>query len=186
MLSFGKAKKSYYDKDYNFMEVLSFLWDFAKQEKKRLIIVLATFLINTIVAIIVPLFLRSAIDELVSESGVNFALIQSYGWFYFIGIILSWIMMYLIIRAEWTIIARTVTSLRIKMFIKLQQHDLSFYDRNKTGRIMSRVVNDAWELGNFMLIFVELTANLVTVIAMVVIMLSINIWLCALAMIPPL
>ncbi|MHA1167199.1 MAG: ABC transporter ATP-binding protein [Candidatus Hodarchaeales archaeon] len=177
MHAFGKAKKSYYDKDYSFVEVIRFLWEYARQEKKRLLIVMATFLINTAVAIIVPLFLRSAINELVKETTIDYALIQSYGWYYFIGTILSWITMYLIIRAEWTIIARTVTTLRINMFITLQKHDLSFYDKNKTGRIMSRVVNDAWELGNFMLIFVELTANLLIVISMVVIMLSVNIWL---------
>jgi ABC-type multidrug transport system fused ATPase/permease subunit len=60
------------------------------------------------------------------------------------------------------------------MFIKLQEHDLSFYDRNKTGRIMSRVVNDAWQLGNFMLIFVEITANFITIIGMMAILFAIH------------
>jgi len=60
------------------------------------------------------------------------------------------------------------------MFIKLQEHDLSFYDQNKTGRIMSRVVNDAWQLGNFMLIFVEITANFITIFGMLAILFSIH------------
>ncbi|MHA2298594.1 MAG: ABC transporter ATP-binding protein [Candidatus Hodarchaeales archaeon] len=178
MRTFGEAKKSYYDIEYSFTEIIRLLWGYAKHEKTRLLVVLVMFLFNSVISIVVPLLLREALNELSKVSGsIVFGQIQFYGWLYLIGVVIAWIGTYLIITAEWKIIARTVTSLRIDMFVKLQQHDLSFYDKNKTGRIMSRVVNDAWELGNFLLIFVELSANAVTVIAMVFIMLSINIWL---------
>ncbi|MFW9993061.1 MAG: ABC transporter ATP-binding protein [Candidatus Odinarchaeota archaeon] len=180
MATFEEAKKTYYDIEYSFIDIIKLLWGYARREKTRLLTVLLMFMVNTVIAITVPLLLRSALDELAKASGpINFGQIQFYGWLYLIGTVVSWIGMYLIIRAEWKIIARTVTSLRMDMFIKLQEHDLSFYDKNKTGRIMSRVVNDAWELGNFLLIFVELAANLITVVAMVIIMLSINTWLTA-------
>ena len=165
-MSFTSAQKSYYDQEYSFKDILLRLWTFAVSERRQLFIILILFLINTVVSIIVPLLLRAGIDEL----GVglpNFNLIQQLGWYNLVGTVVLWISFYLIIRAEWTIIAKTVTVLRLRMFERLQVHDLSFYDRNKTGRIMSRVVNDAWQLGNFMLIFVELAANFVTIIGMI-------------------
>jgi ATP-binding cassette subfamily B protein len=172
-MAFTQAQKSYYDKEYSFKDILLKLWDIAKSEKRRLLLILFLFLVNTSISIIVPLFLRSGIDEIAADNS-NFDIIQTLGFGNLIGTIVLWCFLYLIIRAEWTIIAKTVTTLRLRMFIKLQEHDLSFYDRNKTGRIMSRVVNDAWQLGNFMLIFVEITANFITIFGMLAILFSIH------------
>ncbi len=172
--TFGRAEKAYYDRDYSFGEVIKRLWLFSRSEKKMLFILLLAFAFNTGISIGVPLFLRVAIDEIAKTVGVNFVNVKLYGWFYFAGTIITWITMYLIIRIEWTIISRTVTKLRNDMFIQLQEHDLSFFDRNKTGRIMSRVVNDTWELGNFMLIFVEITVNFLNLVVMLVIMFAIE------------
>ncbi|PWI47158.1 hypothetical protein CEE45_13155 [Candidatus Heimdallarchaeota archaeon B3_Heim] len=165
-MAFSSAQKSDYDQEYSFKEILVRLWAFAVTEKRRLLLILALFMINTVISIIVPLFLREAINEL-SKTDPDFNFVQSLGWGNLIGTVMLWIGLYLIIRSEWSIIAKTVTTLRLKMFIQLQVHDLSFYDKNKTGRIMSRVVNDAWELGNFMLIFVELAANFITIVGMI-------------------
>lgn len=172
-MTFEKSKKGYYDKEYSFSDVLNRLWLYARDEKRRLLLVLVLFLFNTTIAIIVPLLLQVAIDEL-GNPIPDFREISLAGWLYLLGTVISWIAFYLIIRAEWSIIAKTVTQLRMDMFIKLQEHDLSFYDKNKTGRIMSRVVNDAWELGNFLLIFVEVASNSATIVGMALIMLSIN------------
>ncbi|MHA2389055.1 MAG: ABC transporter transmembrane domain-containing protein, partial [Candidatus Hodarchaeales archaeon] len=165
-MSFSSAQKSEYDQEYSIRDILTRLWTFAVAEKMRLLLVLSLFMVNTVISIIVPLFLREAINEL-NKPGPNFEFVQFLGWGNLLGTIFLWISLYLIIRSEWSIIAKTVTTLRLRMFIQLQAHDLSFYDKNKTGRIMSRVVNDAWELGNFMLIFVELAANLITIIGMI-------------------
>jgi ATP-binding cassette subfamily B protein len=172
-VSFSSAQKSYYDQEYSFREILRRLWAFAVKEKRRLLVILLLLLLNSAISIIVPLFLREGINEL-EKIEPNYSLIQNLGIGNFIGTVILWICFYLIIRAEWTIIAKTVTELRLRMFIQLQEHDLSFYDKNKTGRIMSRVVNDAWQLGNFMLIFVELAANFVTIFGMVAILFSIH------------
>ncbi|MHA1444354.1 MAG: ABC transporter ATP-binding protein [Candidatus Hodarchaeales archaeon] len=172
-MAFTQAHKSYYDQEYSFKTIVLKLWAIAKTEKRRLLLILFLFLVNTLISIIVPLFLRSGIDEIGADNP-NFDLIQGLGFGNLLGTIVLWIFLYLIIRAEWTVIARTVTTLRLRMFIKLQEHDLSFYDRNKTGRIMSRVVNDAWQLGNFMLIFVEITANFITIFGMLAILFSIH------------
>jgi ATP-binding cassette subfamily B protein len=172
-MSFSSAQKSYYDKEYSFREILQRLWAFAVQEKRRLSMILLLLLFNSVISIVVPLFLRDGINEL-EKAEPNYSIIQNLGIGNFVGTVILWICFYLIIRAQWTIIAKTVTDLRLRMFIQLQQHDLSFYDRNKTGRIMSRVTNDAWQLSNFMLIFVELTANFVTIVGMIAILFSIH------------
>ncbi len=172
-MSFTSEQKSYYDQEYSFKDILSRLWTFAASEKRQLLLILFLFLINTLISIIVPLLLREGIDEL-EVASPNFNLIQTLGWYNLVGTVVLWISFYLIIRAEWSIVAKTVTTLRLRMFEQLQIHDLSFYDKNKTGRIMSRVVNDAWQLGNFMLIFVEVAANFITIIVMLGILFSVH------------
>ena len=172
-MSFTSAQKSYYDQEYSFKDILSRLWTFAASEKRQLLLILILFLINTVISIIVPLLLREGINEL-EVASPNFNLIQTLGWYNLVGTVVLWISFYLIIRAEWSIVAKTVTTLRLRMFEQLQIHDLSFYDKNKTGRIMSRVVNDAWQLGNFMLIFVEVAANFITIIVMLGILFSVH------------
>ncbi|MCK4848214.1 MAG: ABC transporter ATP-binding protein [Candidatus Heimdallarchaeota archaeon] len=172
-MAFTQAQKSYYDQEYSFKAIVLKLWGIAKSERKLLLIILLLFLVNTAISIVVPLFLRAGIDEIGADNP-DFDLIQSLGFGNLLGTIALWFFLYLIIRAEWSIIAKTVTTLRLRMFIKLQEHDLSFYDQNKTGRIMSRVVNDCWQLGNFMLIFVEITANFITIVGMLAILFAIH------------
>ena len=164
-MSFAREQKTYYDLEYSIKDILERLWAFAKYERRQLLLILILFLINTVISIFVPLLLRAGIDEL-GKDFPNFKFIENLGWYNLLGTVVLWISFYLILRAEWAIIAKTVTTLRLRMFEQLQVHDLSFYDKNKTGRIMSRVVNDAWQLGNFMLIFVELGANFITIITM--------------------
>lgn len=168
--TFGKAEKAYYDKDYSLLEVLRLLWQYTKSERKQLLMLFGLFIANAVISILVPLLLRWGLDELNKQVNVNFGYVKLLGWLYFIGTAVLWVITYLVIRTDWRIISNTVTRLRLDMFNKLQEIDLSFYDRNKTGRIMSRVVNDAWELGNFMLLFIDILVNLITMVAMLFIL----------------
>ncbi len=171
---FDKAKKQFFDQEYSFSEILSMLWAYARNERKNLFLLFITLILNTAITIIVPLLISTAIDYLTFEGSIDFRTIHIYGWLFLIGNILTFIAFFFVVRAQWTIVARTVTRLRLDMFISLQKHDLSFYDRVKTGRIMSRVMDDTWELSTFMLIFVDLVINGAAIIIMVSILFSVE------------
>ena len=65
--------------------------------------------------------------------------------------------------------------LRTKMFSHLHTLSLSFFDRNKVGKIMSRVQNDVDQLQTlFTQDFITLAVNLVTLIGIIVIMIVVN------------
>jgi len=79
-MAFSQAHKSYYDQEYSFRIIVKKLWDIAKSEKNRLLLILLLFLVNTGISIVVPLFLRSGIDE-ISSINPNFNFIQELGYF---------------------------------------------------------------------------------------------------------
>ncbi|MHA1207552.1 MAG: hypothetical protein ACTSSO_08305 [Candidatus Hodarchaeales archaeon] len=88
---FTQAHKSYYDQEYSFKTIVLKLWAIAKTEKRRLLLILFLFLVNTLISIIVPLFLRSGIDEIGADNP-NFDLIQGLGFGNLLGTIVLWIL----------------------------------------------------------------------------------------------
>src|SRR3972149_195940 len=64
--------------------------------------------------------------------------------------ILNWAAYYTQIKAEARLGQGILLSLRSQVFDHLQRLSLKFYDVNKVGRIMSRVLNDVGELGDFL------------------------------------
>ena len=54
--------------------------------------------------------------------------------------------------------------MRLELFTQLQDLSISFFDKNKAGRIMSRLQNDVEQLQELILVFVISLANLVSVV----------------------
>ncbi|MHA1945477.1 MAG: hypothetical protein ACW97W_05160 [Candidatus Hodarchaeales archaeon] len=77
-MAFAQAHKSYYDQEYSFKAIVLKLWEIAKSEKRRLTLILLLFIVNTSISIVVPLFLRSGIDEITAENP-NFDIVQTLG-----------------------------------------------------------------------------------------------------------
>ncbi|HLB28491.1 MAG TPA: ABC transporter transmembrane domain-containing protein, partial [Dehalococcoidales bacterium] len=71
--------------------------------------------------------------------------------FLFLGnSLLNWAAYYTQIKAEARLGQGILLSLRSQVFDHLQRLSLKFFDVNKVGRIMSRVLNDVGELGDFL------------------------------------
>jgi len=65
--------------------------------------------------------------------------------------------------------------LRTRMFSHLHQLSMSFFDRNKMGKVMSRVQNDVDQLQTLVTVdFINVAVNLITLVGIAAIMLVIN------------
>ncbi len=77
---------------------------------------------------------------------------------------------------------RAEAELRDRMFAHLQRLHFSFHDRQHTGQLMSRANNDLQQIQNFVVMIPLTISNGVTVLAVLVILLRINVALTALAL----
>ena len=158
--------------------------EYLAQVKKHLALGALGVIIRTAANLVTPLLVAEATNRIV-EGNVNRLTIAV---ILYLGVLLViWGAQYLetlhLSYAGQGILLR----LRTRMFRHLHELSLSFFDRNKAGKIMSRVQNDVDQLQTlFTQDFINVAVNLITLIGIAVIMLVVN-WqlaLLALSMIP--
>jgi ATP-binding cassette subfamily B protein len=89
------------------------------------------------------------------------------------------------IRAMGTLGSRVVTDLRNKLYRTLQRLSLNYYDREHTGRIMSRLLTDTRAVQGFVVQAVQQTViHFLTVVGIAVVLFAINWRLAAIALLP--
>lgn len=169
-----KIEKSYFDKEYSLRETLSRLSGYAARQKKELIILFLFLIFNSLVSISLPLLVRSGLNAL-DQDTPDFPFIKLMGWIYFIGTALGWVITYIMAKIQFTIAARSISMVRVGMFDKLQELDVGFFDKNQTGKIMNRVLDDSNRMGNLIVIFASFTSSLLLIIVMIAILISINV-----------
>ena len=123
-----------------------------KDQRTRLIIVLAGILIYTVLNIFTPYYSAIVIDALLSvirdctENGTAFAIVWNpLGMemtILFVMYIALWLVYYLQSFLMASVAERLILSLRRKISFKLNKLPLRFFDRNKPGEILSRVTSD--------------------------------------------
>ena len=171
-----KAEKAYFDQEYSIKETLKRLSVYAAEQKKVLLLLFVLLLSSSAVAIAIPLIIRDGLNELqIMNRTPDYAFVKQVGWYYFLGTIVEWLILFVMFRVQWIVIARSISSVRLEMFDKLQDLDVGFYDKMSTGRIMSRVMDDTNRMGNLINIFASFFSSLTLILVMIGIMFSINI-----------
>jgi ABC-type multidrug transport system fused ATPase/permease subunit len=169
-----KIEKSYFDQEYSTRATLKRLSGYAAKQKRPLLILFFLLIANSAVAITLPFLVRNALNDLEGQSP-DFGFIKTVGWIYLIGALIEWIIYYGMMKTSWIITARSISSVRVEMFEKLQELDVGFYDKMATGKIMSRVMDDSNRMGNLINIFASFFSSISLIFVMVAILFSINV-----------
>lgn len=171
-----KAEKAYFDQEYSAKETIKRLSTYAAEQKKVLVLLFILLLSSSAVAISIPLLIRNGLNELDTTDGTpDYAFVKQVGWLYFIGTIAEWVILFVMFRVQWIVIARSISSVRLEMFDKLQELDVGFYDKMSTGRIMSRVMDDSNRMGQLVNIFASFFSSLLLIFVMIGIMFNIDV-----------
>ena len=175
MRTMKKAEKAYFDQEYSTKDTIRRLASYASEQRKVLFILFILLLTSSAVAIAIPLFIRNGLNELeTTGSTPNYDFIKRVGWLYFIGTIIEWVVLFVMFRVQWIVIARSISEVRLEMFDKLQDLDVGFYDKMATGRIMSRVMDDSNRMGQLINIFASFFSSVTLIFVMIAIMFNIN------------
>ncbi|MCR8671592.1 ABC transporter ATP-binding protein [Agrococcus sp. HG114] len=99
---------------------------------------------------------------------------------YAAGSLFQWLQGYVVNR----VVQRTVQGLRRDVEEKVHRLPLSYYDRTQRGELLSRVTNDLDNVGQSMSqTMSQIVTGLLSVIGVLIMMLSINVWLALIALV---
>ncbi len=126
--------------------------------KKNIILISVFILISTIAELINPILVGIAIDEL-SKVDRNLIIIISVGVSYLTLSITIWIVFFLRRKEIGKFVPFFLEELRMDIFDKLQEQDMSFFDKYQSGRLNTRVSNDALDFGNTTILLADTLGN---------------------------
>jgi ABC-type multidrug transport system fused ATPase/permease subunit len=127
---------------------------------KKSVLLISTFiLISTVADILIPLIFGITVRELEKITS-DFLLIIIAGAVYCILSTLIWIMFSLQRREVGKFVPFFLEELRMDIFDKLQEQDMSFYDKHLSGSLNSRISNDALDFGNTTILLTNTLGNL--------------------------
>ncbi|MCE7733485.1 MAG: ABC transporter ATP-binding protein [Candidatus Heimdallarchaeota archaeon] len=176
MRTMNKAEKAFFDKEYSTKDTIKRLAGYASEQKNILFTLFTLLLTTSAIAIAIPLIIRNGLNELeTTGSAPDYDFVKRVGWLYFMGTILEWVILFVMFRIQWIVIARSISSVRLEMFDKLQDLDVGFYDKMATGKIMSRVMDDSNRMGQLINIFASFFSSVILIFVMIGIMFTINV-----------
>jgi ATP-binding cassette subfamily B protein len=127
---------------------------------KKSVIRIALFIVISAGAdILNPLLLSYIVDEFI-RINPNYLLISSAAILYIILYGIIWLMFFMQYKEIARFVPFFAERLRMDIFDKLQEQDLSFFDAHQTGRLNTRVTNDVVDFGDITFLIVETIGNL--------------------------
>ncbi|MFX0011776.1 MAG: ABC transporter ATP-binding protein [Candidatus Hermodarchaeota archaeon] len=150
---------------------------------RRSILLISIFIIITTIAeILNPLAIGMTVDEL-SKINRNLLIVFSTGGIYLLLSVLIWIMFFLRRRELGRFIPSFLEKLRMDIFDKLQEQDMSFFDKHLSGKLNTRVSNDALEFSNTTLLLADTLGNLLISLMTLAMLLWLNLTLALISLI---
>jgi len=168
MSLFHGLERESYDREYSDRELLRRIVRYFAPHKKR---VIAVTLVIGLIAFIgaEQLFIISrGLDTLLEDQGsMDLNLVLLLGGAVLVTGILNWAGNWARRRITSRIIGDVVRTLRRDAFDAVVQHDMSFFDEFRSGRIISRITSDTEEFANV----VQLVADLLSQVTLILILL---------------
>ena len=161
------------DKAKNQRETLSRVWHYVKQQKIGLFFSIFFVIASTFLSLAGPYMIGHIIDDYIMKKdiegtirlGILLAVIFS------VASILTWLQTYVMIHVA----MKTIRTLRLELFQKLQTLTLRFFDQRALGDLMSRVTNDIDNLNTALAQSVtQIVSSILTVIGVSIAMFTLS------------
>lgn len=165
---FGGLEADKYDRQYTDAYLGKRIIRYMTVYRRQVGFIIGGFTTLAIVSSLRPIIIAAAVD----------ALEQQLDWMtlLLIALFVSAVIEYL---ANWTrrrylsqVIGRLVSQMRKDAFSAAVDRDLAFYDRNKTGKIVSRITSDTQEFGDVLLFSSDVVAQLISIVLLLAVLFS--------------
>jgi ATP-binding cassette subfamily B protein len=161
----GGLDSESYDRTYGDRELMRRIVGRFAPEWKRMLLVAVTILFNSLFNTGRPLLITRGIDMLEANPTPQAIVLLSLGTMA-LGA-LAWTFNFVRQRASTRATASVVLGLAEEVFASVTERDMSFYDENITGKIVSRVTSDSQDFGQV----VDLVMNLISQVLLILILL---------------
>ncbi len=165
---FGGLQSDSYDRQYSDVYLFKRIGDYLARHKRLVLLALLGFLIVGLSRAVRPVIISAAVDELVKYSDVlGFLFVM------LAAIALSeYVCNYGRRRFTVDVIGKIVAEMRKDAFAAAIDRDLAFYDRHKTGTVVSRITSDTQEFGDVMLLGSEVVSQFLSVLILFIALLT--------------
>ncbi len=164
------------EKAENAREALMRLLSYLRPYRLSLVLVVVLVVASTLLSLIGPYLIGVAIDDYILKGDlpgllyISMIMLGTYAASALATMGGNWIMA--------TVAQRALKNLRAELFEHLQTLSLGFYDKRQTGELMSRLTNDIDAINTALSQnLTQLITNLLTIVGIIILMFSINIWL---------
>ena len=172
---FGGLQSDKYDRLYSDTYLFRRIGVYLSGHKALVALGLLGFLLVGAARAIRPVWISDAVDELVGGGEfLQFVILA-------LTVIaaVEYVSNYVRRRFTVIVIGKIVAQMRKDCFAAAIEHDLAFYDEQKTGTVISRITSDTQEFGDVMLLGSDVISQFLTVIILVVALLSYSLELTA-------
>ena len=164
-----------YDRTYKDRNLLRRIFSFFAPYKRYMIIVVLFLTLSSLITSFVPLITSIAINNINESAGITYLI-------FLIVLILSFNILNFVFNYFRQIngakaVANVVLDLRGEATKSILDHDLSFFDKNPIGKIVSRINSDSRDFGQTVELSLEVISSLVVMIIIILLLSLINITL---------
>ena len=161
-----------YDREYKDKDLLKRIFHYFSPYNRSMAIVILFLTIASLTYAFVPVLVSTVINNLDTNRNVLYL-------FFLLSVILilnlsSWVFNYVTIRYGSQVIANVVLDLRQDAGSAVLNHDLSFFDHNPIGKIVSRINTDSRDFGQTVDLTLQLVSSLLVISFLLIIMSLIN------------
>jgi ATP-binding cassette subfamily B protein len=169
---FSNLDPEAYDREYSDRELIKRILDYLTPYRDKLIwIGLLLGLIGGSSAAL-PLVISNSIDRLTIDQNDN--LIQLMIGLVFLAALVNWFGNWFRRRLTVRVVSNVVTTLRTKAFESAANHDLSFYDKFSSGKVVSRITSDTREFGQLIILIADLGAQMIQALILGIVLIRIE------------
>ncbi|HRF51030.1 MAG TPA: ABC transporter ATP-binding protein [Anaerolineales bacterium] len=158
---FGSLGAESYDRQYSDAQLLRRMGDYFAPHRRAIVIVSATLLATALFDTVPSLLIAYGVG--LAEDGAPFNLLLLVAGGLLLNNVIYWLTNYVRRRVTTQLIGDLIRALREDAFRAAIGHDLSFYDRISTGRIVSRITFDTQEFANVAMLVADTLSQLISV-----------------------
>ena len=169
-----------YDRAFSDRDLIARLAEYFRPHTAQMALVAAAITLNSAAGTGGPILISKGIDALRMydrpEAVPAEAVLLLAGGVLLLGV-MAWTFNYIQQLYAAQVIGHVVLKLREDVFYATIEHDLSFYDENPSGKIVSRVTSDTQDLSEVVSLITNLLSQVLLVGILTVWLLTINLWL---------
>lgn len=154
------------------------VWQYISRYRAFLILSIVLAAVTVVLTLYVPILVGQAIDCIIGPGNVDFAgiikILATIGIVVGLTAVMQWIMNAVNNKITYNV----VRDLRLAAFKKIQKLPFSYIDGHSSGEIVSRVIADADQFADGLLMgFTQLFTGVMTILGTLVFMFRINVWI---------